>query len=248
MSKCRFLSGNMLKIIAAISMLTDHFGLMFFPFDVEYRIIGRLAFPIFAFMISEGAKYTKNRIRYFFSIFLLGVICQSVYNSFDYGAIYNNILLTFSVSILLIYLLDLFKGAMLSRNPEPKRTALFGVLFILAVVAVYVLNNLPVKMRFDYGFAGCMIPVMISAFDFHGLSAPDILLKLDCLPVRLIMLALGLLMFIPDSPSYQWYALLALIPLALYSGKRGKYNMKYFFYIFYPTHLVLLEGLYILLR
>ncbi len=248
MNRCRFLSGNMLKIIAAISMLIDHFGLMFYPFDTRFRIIGRLAFPIFAFMIAEGAKYTRNRLKYFLSIFFLGVICQSVYNSFDYGPIYNNILLTFSVSILLIYLLDGFKRALFSPEATATRAFVMGILFILALFFVFVLNNLPVKMRFDYGFAGCTIPVMVSAFDFHGLQAPKILARLDCLPTRLVLLALGLLMFIPDSPSYQWYALFALIPLLLYSGKRGKYNMKYFFYIFYPVHLVLLEGLYILFR
>ena len=70
MSKSRFLSGNMLKIIAAVSMLTDHFGLMFFPFDVEYRIIGRLAFPIFAFMIAEGGQIHEKQNKVLFLDFL----------------------------------------------------------------------------------------------------------------------------------------------------------------------------------
>jgi hypothetical protein len=64
MSESRgFLTGNQLKLIAAGAMLADHVGLMFFPEAELLRIIGRLAFPIFAFMIAEGCKYTRNKLR-----------------------------------------------------------------------------------------------------------------------------------------------------------------------------------------
>ena len=63
------LTGNALKIIAAISMFIDHMGLIFFPGVELFRILGRIALPIFAFMIAEGCKYTKNRLRYFLSVF-----------------------------------------------------------------------------------------------------------------------------------------------------------------------------------
>ena len=65
-----FLSGNDLKLIAAAAMLTDHAGLMFFPGNLLFRLVGRLALPIYGFMIAEGCKYTKNRLKYFLSVFL----------------------------------------------------------------------------------------------------------------------------------------------------------------------------------
>ena len=65
--KHKILSGNALKMIAAISMLIDHIGLLFFPFNGIFRIFGRLAFPIFAYMIAEGAKYTRNKKKHFFT-------------------------------------------------------------------------------------------------------------------------------------------------------------------------------------
>ena len=68
------LSGNTLKIVAAVSMLLDHIGVVFFPHVAVFRILGRLALPIFAFMIAEGCRYTKNRLRYFLTIFGLGVL------------------------------------------------------------------------------------------------------------------------------------------------------------------------------
>ena len=60
------LSGNALKIIACISMLVDHVGLMLLPNEIWLRYIGRIAFLIFAFLISEGCCYTKNKLKYFY--------------------------------------------------------------------------------------------------------------------------------------------------------------------------------------
>ena len=79
MKKHQFLTGNMLKLLAAFSMLLDHAGLLFFPTEMGFRIAGRLAFPIFAFMIAEGCKYTRNRWRYWGMIAALAAVCQIVY-------------------------------------------------------------------------------------------------------------------------------------------------------------------------
>ena len=59
MTKIR-LNSNQLKLIAAVSMLLDHVGYFLFPTVTVFRILGRLAFPIFAFCISEGCRYTKT--------------------------------------------------------------------------------------------------------------------------------------------------------------------------------------------
>ena len=52
---------------------------MFFPKIELLRVIGRLSFPIFAYMIAEGSYYTKHKLRYFLMVFILGVICQVAY-------------------------------------------------------------------------------------------------------------------------------------------------------------------------
>ena len=82
-----------------LSMLIDHIGVAMFPNVMILRIIGRLAFPIFAYMIAEGCFYTKNKARYFFMIFGLGMICQLVF-LFFMGSLYQGILMTFSLSII----------------------------------------------------------------------------------------------------------------------------------------------------
>ena len=66
------LSGNALKIIAAITMLIDHIGVILLPQITLFRVIGRISFPIFAFMIAEGCAHTKNKLRYFYRFFCLG--------------------------------------------------------------------------------------------------------------------------------------------------------------------------------
>lgn len=241
-NKVRFLSGNMLKILAAVFMVIDHVGLMFFPGERIFRILGRLAFPIFAFMISEGARYTRNKLRYFSFIFILSAICQVVYFFFDNGSLYMCILVTFSISILLIYSLKWLKSVIFSQSAGLTEKILVLLCFIAILTAVSALN---LVLEIDYGFAGILVPVFASLFDFRGIDVPDYAKQLDCLPVRIICLAVGLFLLSLSAGGNQYYCLLALIPLSLYSGRRGKYKMKYFFYLFYPLHLVVLEGIYL---
>ncbi len=240
-NKFGFLSGNVLKIIAAVTMVIDHVGLMFFPHDMIFRIIGRISFPIFAFMISEGARYTKNKLRYFLTMFSLAAVCQLVYYFFDNGSLYMCILVTFSLSILLVYAMQLLKKAVFSDGSLVYK-GLMLLFFLSCLTLVYVLTGF---VSIDYGFPGITIPLFASLFDFRGIDAPEQLKKLDCITVRVLCMGIGLFMMSYAVGWIQYYSLLALIPLLLYSGKRGRLKMKYFFYLFYPLHLVLLEGIYI---
>ena len=62
------LSAFHLKTVACILMVIDHIGLVIFPYVQILRIIGRLSFPIFAYFITEGCKYTKNKFKYFLTV------------------------------------------------------------------------------------------------------------------------------------------------------------------------------------
>ena len=238
-----FLSGNTLKIIAAIAMLCDHVGLMFFPQISIFRIIGRLAFPIFAFMIAEGAHYTKRKARYFLMIFSLAALCQIVYFIFDHS-LYMCVLVTFSLSILTLFALDHAKKTLFADGTSATRKILSVALFMSTVAVTYLLNLI---FDIDYGFWGCMLPVFAGFFRLSEPTENRILRLLDTIPARALLMGVGL---IPLSLAIGWvqpYSLLTLPILFLYSGKRGKRKMKYFFYIFYPLHLALLEGIYMLL-
>lgn len=228
-NKCGILNGNHLKLIAAFTMLLDHAGILLFPRVRLFRILGRLAYPIFAYMIAEGCRYTKNKLRYFLMVFGLGAVCQLVYY-FASGDTYLNILLTFSLSIGLIYSLQAMHQA-----KSRQREVLWSVLFCAGFLAVYGLNQI---LTIDYGFWGVMAPVFVS-FAFvrkfpHWASV--------------LLLGFGLILLAADLGGMQYYSLLAIPLLLLYSGKRGKANLKYFFYIFYPVHLAVLQGIAWLVR
>ena len=95
------LTGNQLKIIALITMTIDHIGKLIFPQYRVLRVIGRLAFPIFAFMIAEGCKYTKSSKSYLASIVTLAAVCQITLCVAE-KSLHQNILVTFTLSIILI--------------------------------------------------------------------------------------------------------------------------------------------------
>ena len=104
----RGLSGNALKLIACVFMVIDHVGVFLLPQYYILRVLGRIAFPIFAFMIAEGARHTRNRLRYFLTVFISAVTVQIVY----YVAMRSlemSIFVTFSLSLPLIYSLDFVK-------------------------------------------------------------------------------------------------------------------------------------------
>ena len=240
--KIRCLSGNMLKVLAAIFMTVDHVGLMFFPYNESFRIIGRLALPIFAFMISEGARYTKSRLKYLGLIAALAAVCQTVYYVAE-GSLYMSILVTFSLSIIMIYALDLLKCELTRGKIRTLGLILSALLFILSILFSYFFCRF---LRVDYGFFGTLLPLFASLPDMKrtGITLPAPLA--DIYP-RIFTLGIGLILLSLEYPGgIQIYSLLALPLLCLYSGERGVLRMKYFFYIFYPLHLVLLEGIYIL--
>ncbi len=233
-----------IKIIAALTMFIDHMGLMLFPHDDIFRIIGRLAFPIYAYCIAEGFRYTRNRLRYFLQIFVLGVLCQIVYTIVD-GTVYLGILISFSIALILMYFIDCLKTAfdgkeshlavtvskLIGRKISAKADRIVSAaLSIISVAAAFVLCSF---VEVDYGFLGILLPVFASFFDDK--------------PRRMIAFSVCLVALCISSTSagnlIQYWSLLSVPILAVYNGKRGKYRLKYFFYIFYPAHLVLLYAI-----
>ena len=101
------------------------------------------------------------------------------------------------------------------------------------------------RFPFDYGFFGAIIPVFASIFRMPE-NAPERLKLLDNHLIHVAMLGLGVLIHALESSNIriQLHALLAIFILLLYSGKRGKLKLKYFFYIFYPTHIAVLQIIY----
>ncbi len=240
-SRARILSGNALKLIAALLMLIDHIGVLFFPFDPVWRYIGRASMPIFAYMIAEGAVYTRSKVGYISKLAALALICQVVYYIAN-NDLYMSILVTFTLGLAVVFAWDFAKRTLFEDCALYKKIAAIAI-FILAVAAVYILNEL---LRIDYGFSGCMLPWFASLFRAPK-NAPDYVKRLDVHPVHVLTAAIGILVMTVSLGTPEEWAFAAIPLLLLYSGKRGKYKMKYFFYIFYPLHLAALYLIYMLI-
>lgn len=236
-SKPKFgLTNNQLKIIAMVSMMLDHIGLLFFPDIMLFRALGRLAFPIFAYMIAEGCRYTKNRTKYLGMIGAMAVAFQVVY-FVAMGSLYQGILITFSLAIITIYSVD---GLLKCKKPWALVAAVAGLCFVVIFVCVLPVLLSETDFDIDYGVWGILLPVIVYFMPTHkwrigGASA--------LLVIRAVYYGA---FAIPLAP-VQWWSLLTVPLLFLYNGERGKAKMKYVFYIFYPAHLVILYGIAMLI-
>lgn len=218
------LTGNQLKILAMIAMTCDHIGLQLLPQFPVLRVIGRLALPIYAFMIAEGCRHTHDRRNYLLRLAGLAAICQFVY-FFAMGSLYQCILVTFSLSLGMIYARD---------YANRKRTVAARVLeWTVAAVIAYVCVILPLQLpgfAVDYGIWGVLLPYWV----YYSRRKP-------------MNLAMGLVVLALDCGGIQWLALAAVPLLMLYNGQRGNMRIGKLFYFYYPVHLVViyLIGLFI---
>lgn len=220
------LSGNALKLLAAAAMTVDHVGLVLLPQVQALRLIGRLAFPIFAFMIAEGCAHTRAPLRYLLSVLTLALVCQTAY-TVAMDSWFLCVPVSFAIAIALVLTLDRWK---LSGN------LLWGIALLLGIAAVWWLTA---RVTLDYGFWGCMMPLGASLF--RGSK------RLDRNPVHVLAMGVCMIPLALQLGLWQWWSFLALPLLTLYSGKRGRWKLKYFFYIFYPAHLLVIQGIALLL-
>lgn len=75
-SRYQRLDGTVLKLIACLSMFIDHLGAVCFSGMMGFRIIGRLAFPIYCFLLVEGAVHTRNMKKYILRMGIFALISE----------------------------------------------------------------------------------------------------------------------------------------------------------------------------
>jgi len=218
-----FFSNNQLKLIALVAMTIDHVGAYLFPDVAVLRIIGRLAFPIFAYMVAEGCLHTRSRVRYLLTMGGAALVFQ-IAAFFVMGTLRQYVLTTFFLSLVLC----------LTAEYARKKSGIGGLALLTgAVVAIWGISELLPEVleeyvfRIDYGFLGVLFPVAV-------FIAPEKRDKLFAATVMTFVLALTL-------GGVQWYSLAALPLLMLYNGERGKVNLKYLFYAYFPLHLIVIK-------
>lgn len=193
-------------------MALDHTGAVLYPSQIWLRCLGRIAFPIFCFLIVEGFFHTHDVRRYMGRLGVFALISEIPYDlafrcvPLEYA--HQNVFFTLLIGIGMMVLLE--------RNRE------WPVKAVILLLAMW----LAVLIRSDYNFRGVLLIFVF--YIFHESR-------------WLAVTAGGLWNFLYQGV-IQKYGVLSVLPLALYNGERGR-KMKYFFYIFYPAHLLLLYGI-----
>lgn len=210
-------------------MVFDHIGVIIFPEVMWLRAVGRLAYPLFAFCLAEGCYYTKDKIKHLIVIAMLGVAIQL----FEYvflEMIDLSIFIVFSISIILIYLLDDIDKAI--RNKKKILSAISIVTFLALLFGLNVLVYYSLIFDANFGYYGIIVPVILYAVKKY-LNKHSWWIYVDCI----LLIGLFVARTLITNNVYVLFSLFVIPLLLMYNGKRGKWKIKYFFYFFYPLHL-----------
>lgn len=287
-------TGSTLKIIAIVTMLIDHTAAVLLGNNMIMRMIGRIAFPIFIFLLIEGAIHTRSKMKYALRLCLFALISEIPFDlafsneAFFFG--YQNVFFTLAIGMFMIIAFDLAEKkqipnilsklffaigifapaatvlflyggtfAALKRNygflSGLTHTAMYIILFVIVLlltcIYLYIVSS---RLGNESLFASgnnllfLCLAVLIAVFlktdyDAMGILAIATMYRLRSKKTESFLF--GCLVLILFQP-FEIPALLGLLPVSKYNGNRGL-KIKYFFYIFYPAHLLLLYGISMLI-
>lgn len=221
------LSQEALKGIACFTMLLDHIGATMVQ-GYALRIIGRIAFPIFCFLMAEGTFYTKNPRKYGLRLMIGALLSEIPFDLAFRGKLtweYQNVMLTLFLGFLTVEIIQ--------------RTE-FDIVKLLAVSGGFALAE---WANTDYGGFGVLLVVLFSQTRGKLWFQTIMVAMFSWMINSLKIPVLGILVPI------EMFAIFAMIPIALYSGRKVTSNraVQWGFYLFYPVHLMILVLVRILL-
>lgn len=215
------MSAFSIKIIALLTMVLDHMGIFLFPNVFWLRSIGRLSFPLFAWLISNGAKHTKNFNAYMRRLFIFGLVSQIPFLLAnrtvqpDFSDL--NIMFTLLTGLLAI-------KVWISALGKSKK---YFLIFLLVAVSHIT--------KMDYGPAGVLSILFFYIFSESSwkMLLSQVVAFTLVFPLQ-VSLRVGQINFFN---LFQSLALFSLIFIGQYNFKPGP-RVKYLFYIFYPVHFI----------
>ncbi len=214
-----------IKIIACFTMILDHIKYAI-PFTSNWVTIylGRISFPLFAFLLSEGYSHTKDLKRYYKRLLIFGIISQIPFMLFrtlvgDWKLL--NIMFTLLLGLICITIFE----------KEKRKWISFPIITIVVILAEII--------KVDYGWFG-----VLSIFIIHILKNKKMLL----IPIYSIIVTIfyytliGKEVLTISGSLYIISTIISMSFIALYNGKEGK-KFKNFFYWFYPIHMLIVYGI-----
>ena len=227
------IDAGMLRILAMLFMLCDHLWISVIPGNHWMTLVGRLAFPIFAFQIAEGYAHTRNFRNYALRLLIFALISEIPFDLFAEGELF----FPFHQNVIFTLLLGLLSCRMSDKILTAKKKSAkigYASLLLLCILGGFLGMT-------DYYGAG-----VLTVFLFH------IARKLPLTPLWQLLGMLTLHWFLMEGecmqigPLYvpvQAFAVFALLPIWLYNGKPAKWSspvFRYAAYVFYPLHMLLL--------
>ncbi len=207
------LNSFQLKWIAIITMLIDHMGAVLFPVHLIFRYIGRISFPIFCFLLVEGFFHTRDIRKYFIRLSAFALLSEVPYDL----AFRGNVLDFEHQNVFFTLAIGI---AMMYYLEKVSNQAVLRIVYLL--IAMWISTILAA----DYSYKGILL---IATYYF-------------CRNQWKEKIAIGALWNLLWNASIQGYGAVSSVFIALYNGEKGK-SMKYFFYGFYPIHLLILYGI-----
>lgn len=212
------MTSAILQLTAIITMAIDHIGYELYPQIDWLRMIGRLSFPIFAFMLAEGFIHTSDRRKYAIRLAVFAFVSEIPYQLFARHALgvsspWSNIF--FELLLMFLALLAVERGRY----------------HYIEAVLIVLLAEFAGTM---YGGYGILLAVVFFVFRDRRWTA------------MLCLMGLTIAYCLYHNSWFQIYAIAAAVPLWFYNGERGKRMPRYFGYAFYPAHLLLLYGVWLL--
>jgi len=229
-----------LKLLASIFMLSDHLWATIVPGNMWMNYVGRLAFPIYAFLIAEGYRHTSDFGRYARRLLVFGLISEIPFNLMYAGGFifpfHQNVMFTLLLGLFSIRSIDTIRQNIRSRASLKSSVkpvlALAGCLLLSAVGFV------------DYGFWGVMTVILFHVLrDFPGAKVLQLaaMVYIHCEAYKGMFIPVELFGHSFEFAT-QGFAVLALPLIWLYNGKKGLSSkaLQYGFYAFYPVHMLVL--------
>ena len=221
------LTANQLKILASIAMFGDHavkaWSIRGMTYTLLAQVLGRIAFPIYAFFIAEGFFHTRNRRKYLLRIVLFAALSEVpfdlVFHRTAWFPRYQNTLWALALGLLLFVCLS---------HVESVRSLHVDVSWLLRLLLVAGFAVAAHFLHVDYHERGLLCMAVL--YFLRNERPRSVPVLWSCLPLNLKGFS---------NPG----SFLAAFPLHFYNGEHGTANLKYFFYLYYPLHLLLILGI-----
>ena len=212
--KIQCLDSTCLKLIALITMIIDHIGAILFPGVTVLRMIGRIAFPIYAYLIGEGCIYSKNKLKYLLKV-CITYLAYELVSYWVRGGEHNVcVLYGFICTIISVIIIEWAKEKPNLRRP-------------IAVIPIMALFISTLIIKPDYIFYAMLLPLTVYFVKNK--------------PIRYLIFAVLLVFCGLSYEGNQWMGVFAMLPIMLYNGKKGKELLfKDSFYVMYPLHFAVL--------